>query len=413
MISVEEAIQKILDSINILDFEEKPLLDCVGQVLAEEIIATYDIPPVNNSGMDGYATRSEFIVGASKDNPILLKVIGEQPAGSFISVNVASNTCVKIMTGAAVPDGYDVVIPFEQTDHENRKRIKLNEGEIGVHAVLKEGANIRYRGEDIKNNEIVFRRGTLLRSAEIGILASMGISKPKVIRRPIIGIIATGSELVELNQKLPPGKIYNSNSYSIAAFIKQLGGIPQILGIAQDNKTHIAETVRRGLDYDMLITSGGVSVGDYDLVKEVLAAEGTISFWTVRIKPGKPLAFGMLRANNGKFIPHLGLPGNPASCLVTLEIFGKPAIYKMMGRIDVNCKIIKAVFEDTMGNLDGRRVYSRAHVYFKDGKYYAKLAGAQGSAILKSMALANGLAIIPENISKIGPGSIVDVLLLD
>jgi molybdopterin molybdotransferase len=413
MISVEEALQKILDNISVLDSEEKSLLDCLGQAVAEDIYAPYDIPPENNSGMDGYATCSEFITSATKDNPVILKVIGEQPAGSSIVISISKNTCVKIMTGAIIPEGYDVVVPFEQTDHEQRKNEKLNNDEIGIHSFLNKGSHIRYRGEDIKKNEAVFKRGSFLRSSEIGMLASLGIGKVKVTRKPVIGIIATGSELVELNRKLSPGKIYNSNSYSIAALVKQLGGIPQILGIAQDTKSHIAKAVKRGLNYDMLITSGGVSVGDYDVVKDVLAAEGTISFWTVRMKPGKPLAFGMLKGNKGRMIPHLGLPGNPASCLVTLEIFGKPAIYKMMGKSDFESETIRAVFEDTMENLDGRRVYSRARVYFKDGKYHAKLAGAQGSAMLKSMTKANGLAIIPENISKISPGSIVDVLMLD
>jgi molybdopterin molybdotransferase len=413
MISVEEALNKILDSVGSLNSEEKPILECVGQALAGAISAKYDIPPYDNSGMDGFATRAEFIKNAGKDKPVLLKVIGEQPAGSFITILVTPQSCVRIMTGAAIPEGYDVVVPFELTDRENRKKAGRDEKEIGIAQPLEKGSNIRYRAEDIKKNEVVFKAGKLLRSAEIGMLASMGVSNVNVIRRPVVGIISTGSELVDLNQELTPGKIYNSNSYSIAALVKQLGGIPQIFGIVQDNKSHITEAVKRGLGCDMLITSGGVSVGDYDVVKDVLAAEGTISFWSVRMKPGKPLAFGMLKGNNGKPIPHLGLPGNPASCMVTLQIFGKPAIYKMMGRTDYTSELIKAVFDDSVENIDGRRIYSRTRIYWKAGKYHAKLSGSQGSAILKTMSEANGLAIIPENLSKIGPGDIVDVLVLD
>jgi molybdopterin molybdotransferase len=413
MISVEEALQKILENVDILDYEEKSLLDCLNQATAQNIFADFDIPPYDNSGMDGYATRSEYLMGAIPDKPIILKVVGEQPAGSFINTKIEQNTCIKIMTGAAIPQNGDVVVPFELTDRERRKELKQTDKEISIYQYLERGVNIRYRGEDIKKQEEVFKRGKLLRAAEIGILASLGNSSVKVVRRPIVGIIATGSELVEINKKLTAGKIYNSNSYSIAALVSQFGGIPKILGIAQDTTNHITEAVRRGLNYDMLITSGGVSVGDYDVVKNVLEEEGEIAFWSVRMKPGKPLAFGVLKGNNKKKIPLLGLPGNPASCLVTLEIFGRPAIYKMMGRTDLKNITIKAVFEDTMENVDNRRIFARVNVYWKDDSYHAQLAGAQGSAMLKSMSNANGLAIIPENILKIAPGSIVDVVMLD
>jgi molybdopterin molybdotransferase len=413
VISVEEALAKIINSIQILDSEGKPLLDCLGQVLAEDVYSPFDVPPHDNSAMDGYAVQSESITGANYKNPKVLRVVGEVAAGRVSDLKVGPGTAIRIMTGAFIPSGADAVVPFEDTDEIDRKQAAISKTEIGVRVSLAEGCNIRRRGEDIAQGELVLTKGKLLRPADIGVLASLGKSMVSVIRRPLVGILATGNEVVEINQPLLPGKIYNSNSYSLAAQVLRYGGIPELLGIAPDDVQQLTAAVREGLECDILVTSGGVSLGDYDVVKQVLATEGNVSFWTVRMKPGKPLAFGMFKRSDGKQIPHLGLPGNPVSSMITFEVFARPAILKMMGRSNLVKSNITAVMEDSVGNKDGRRIFARVVVTRRDGKYFAHITGPQGSGILSSMTKANGLAIIPENTKEVKPGAPVEVMMLD
>lgn len=413
MIGVEEALGKILDSIEVLEREEKPLLDCLGQVLAEDVYAPFDVPPQDNSAMDGYAVQAKSIVGASYEHPKILRVVGEIAAGCITELKVEPGTAVRIMTGAFVPKGADVVVPFEDTDEVDRKQRSVSEAEIGIRVGLPEASNIRRGGEDIAKGELAVKQGTLLCPAEIGVLASLGKAIVSVIRRPVVGILATGNEVLEINQPLLPGKIYNSNSYSLAAQVLRYGGIPKLLGIAPDDVEQLSIAVRHGLDCDMLVTSGGVSLGDYDVVKQVLAAEGNVSFWTVRMKPGKPLAFGMFKRDDGKKIPHLGLPGNPVSSMITFEVFARPAILRMMGRSNLAGPNITAMMEDPVKNNDGRRIFARVVVSRRDGKYFARLTGPQGSGILTSMTKANGLAVIPESTKEVKPGGTVEVMMFD
>jgi molybdopterin molybdotransferase len=413
LISVEEALGKILDFVEVLEHERKPLLDCLGQVLSEDVYAPFDVPPQDNSAMDGYAVQAGSIVGASYEHPKALRVIGEIAAGCVNELKVEPGTAVRIMTGAFVPEGADVVVPFEYTDEVDRKQRSASGAEIGICVSLPEASNIRRRGENIARGELVMKQGTLLRPADIGVLASLGRAIISVIRRPVIGVLATGNEVMEVNQPLLPGKIYNSNSYSLAAQVLRYGGTPKLLGIAPDNVEQLAVAVRHGLDCDMLVTSGGVSLGDYDVVKQVLAAEGNISFWTVCMKPGKPLAFGTFKRDDGKKIPHLGLPGNPVSSMVSFEVFVRPAILKMMGKSNVAVPNITAIMEGPVKNDDGRRFFARVVVSRRDGKYFARLTGPQGSGILTSMAKANGLAVIPEGIEEVKSGSTVEVMMFD
>jgi molybdopterin molybdotransferase len=413
MLSVEEALDKILSFVTVLEAEEKPILDCLGQVLAEDIYASFDVPLSDNSAMDGYAVQSKSILGANRKQPKVLSVIGELPAGSVTDLVVEPAKAIRIMTGASIPKGADVVVPFEDTDEKARRGAPDLESEIGIYSELKPGSNIRRSGEDAAKGELVIKRGKLLFPADIGVLASLGKGKASVVRRPIVGILATGNELMDVNQPLLPGKLYNSNSYSLAAQVLRYGGIPKLLGIALDNVEQLTFALRQGLGCDLLITSGGVSVGDYDMVKEVLRVEGDISFWTVRIKPGKPLAFGTFKSSDNKKVSHLGLPGNPVSSMVTFEIFARPAIYKMMGRVDLARSTIKAVMENQVKNSDGRRIFARVVISKRGNKYFACLTGQQGSGVLTSMVKANGLAIIPETTSEVKPGAIVDVIMLD
>jgi molybdopterin molybdotransferase len=413
LISVEEALSKILDFIEILNKEEKPLLDCLGQVLAEDVYAPFDVPPQDNSAMDGYAVQAQSIVGASYEHPRVLRVVGEIAAGYVTELKVEAGTAVRIMTGAFVPEGADVVVPFEYTDEVERKQRSASRDEIGIRVGLPEASNTRRRGENIAKGELVVKQGTLLRPSEIGVLASLGKSMVSVISRPVVGVLATGDEVIDINQPLLPGKIYNSNSYSLASQVLKYGGIPKLLGVAPDDVKQLAIAVRHGLGCDMLVTSGGVSLGDYDVVKQVLAAEGDISFWTVCMKPGKPLAFGTFKRDDGKKIPHLGLPGNPVSSMVSFEVFVRPAILKMMGRSNLAMPSIKAIMEGPVKNDDGRRFFARVVVRRKNGKYFASLTGPQGSGILTSMAKANGLAVIPEGTEEVKSGTMVEVMMFD
>ncbi len=418
MISVEEALEKILALVHTLEPEEKPILETLGQVLAEDIYSDISVPPLDNSAMDGFAVIFEDIAGASPSNPRLLEVIGEVAAGSVFNGRIRPGTAVRIMTGAPVPDGADTVVPFEETDEVKRKSEKVKNAlkTIGIFKEIARGENIRRAGEDIQKGSLVLHKGTLLRPAEIGVLASVGKSKISVIRRPVVGILATGSELVEPGNSLSPGKIYNSNSYSLASLVLRYGGIPKVLGIARDSISALEEKIKQAMKTDILLTSAGVSVGDYDLVKDVLSKKGEISFWTVRMKPGKPLAFGLLQVSkNGetRSVPHLGLPGNPVSTMITFELFARAALLKMMGKEPKQKPVIEAVLRGYIENTDRRRHFARAAVKKVGKEFIARITGDQGSGILTSMAQANGLVIIPENVSEARDGEKVRVMMLD
>ena len=275
------------------------------------------------------------------------------------------------------------------------------------------GFSVRPAGQDIRAGQQVLLKGTVLRPAEIGVLASLGYVEVKVIRRSVVAILATGNELSSPDGGLRPGKIYDSNSYGVATAVSSAGGNPMMLGIARDDSDSIKTKLNQGLEADMLVTSAGVSKGDYDVVKDVLTQYGEIEFWSVRMRPAKPLAFGLLNRSQGKAVPLLGLPGNPVSALVAFEQFGRPAINKMLGRGNAPRPTIKAVLEEPIHNSDGRRVYARAIVTKRDGAYYARLTGDQSSNLLTSMARANGLAICPEDLPKKETGDTVQVQMLD
>ncbi len=412
MVSVEEALQKILSRIEVLEPERKPILDSLGQVLAEDVYSTIDIPPLDNSAMDGYAVKAEDTHGVSEASPKILSVTGKVAAGSMPKGEVKRGSVIRIMTGAPLPQGADAVVPFEDTDEVARKASHRDLSQIGILREVREGMNVRRKGEDIAKGSLVLKKGTVLRPSEIGVLASLGRPTVAVIRRPIVSILATGDELTDIDQPLPAGKIYNSNTYTIAAEVRQYGGIAKILGIGRDSVRSLEQKIDEGLDSDMLITSGGVSKGDYDVVKDVLAKCGEIALQTVCMKPGKPSAFGMIGKGSRK-IPHLGLPGNPVSSMVTFEQFARPAILKMMGKSNLAKPSIRAIMEDDIVNTDMRRLFARVTVAKRNGKYYARVTGPQGSGILTSMVKANGLAVIPENTKRVKKGDIVEVQMLD
>jgi molybdopterin molybdotransferase len=414
LISVEQALEKILEHIEVLGTEEVPILGCLGQVLAEDVVSEINIPPLDNSAMDGYAVRAADTKRASPKSPRILRVIDTVVAGSISKTKVEPGTAIKIMTGAPTPAGADAVVKFEDTDRSGREK---DSSEIGILAEVTPGQDIRRSGEDVAKGSLVLKEGTLIRPAEVGILASLGRSTVKVIRRPIVAILATGDEVVDITQPLPEGKIYNSNSYSLAALVTRYGGIPQILGIAADVEDSLLNRLHLGLEADMLVTSGGVSLGDYDIVRDVLAKEGEIVFWRVKQKPGKPLAFGMINAlaegGGVRKIPLFGLAGNPVSAMLNFELFARPAMLKMMGRKNLDKPVIEAIMEEPIKNTDGRRIFARAVVRKHDGNYFARLTGPQGSGILTSMTLANGLVVVSEDRPGVKKGDSVPVIMLD
>lgn len=413
MLSVEDAYDRIMAYFSPLEPEEKPILQALGQVLVEDVTAPFHLPPLDNSAMDGYAVQYQDIATVNPTSPSILEIIGQVAAGQTPTKEVRAGTAIRIMTGAPVPAGADTVVPFEETDELDRKDKGLSSDQIGVRAAVPHGSHVRPAGEDVRKGEIVLRKGVVLRPSEIGVLASLGMEKVKVVRRPVVAILATGDELLGPGEQVKPAKIYDSNSYSMAASVLKYGGIPNMIGIARDNLEDMHQKLSLGADSDLLITSAGVSKGDYDIVKDVLMERGEISFWSVRMRPAKPLAFGVVHGNDGKRTPHLGLPGNPVSTMVAFEEFARPAILKMLGKTQLAKPMIQAVLEGPIYNHDDRRVFARVEVTRRDGIYYASPTGPQGSNILTSMSRANGLAICPEDAPVMVAGQIVRVKMLD
>lgn len=410
ILSVEDALEKILSVFNTLEAERVPVLDALGRILAEDIYALGDIPPHANTAMDGYAVIAEDTTGAGAGSPVSLQVIENLSAGYIAEKRVKPGTAIRIMTGAPMPEGADAVIPFEET---------LQTGDVvELYSDVTVGKNVRYAGEDVKAGDHVLSSGKRIRPQEIGMLAALGYAEIKVIRRPKVAILATGDELVPIDVPLAPGKIRNANEYSNAAQVMKYGGLPIMLGIARDNVADLTQKIQTGLaeGADLLLTSGGVSVGDFDVVKQVLVAEGEMTFWRVRMKPGKPLAFGIISTEidgQKRSVPVLGMPGNPVSAMVSFELFVRAAILKMSGFPEVTKPTIDVILDDPLASKDQRRHYVRVNITQRDGEYHATLTGEQGSGILNSMVLANGLAIIPEDWSNASAGACVKAMWLD
>ena len=412
MVGVDEALARVLASVAPLAPTETSILDADGLVLAEDVIADVDIPPFRNSAMDGYAVRYSETAGASIERPINLTLVGSLAAGSSDQLVVEPQTAVRVMTGAVMPEGADAVVRFEETDETGYGPTR-NEREprtmIGIHRPAKVMDNVRPAGEDVRCGSMVLPAGTLIRPPEIGLLAALNRSTVRVHRRPKVAILSTGDEIVDLGPPLRLGQIRNSNSYTLAAMAKRYGAEPVIFGIARDTISELQHKLSEAQAADLIVTSGGVSLGDYDMVKDVLRAEGTIDIWQVRMKPGKPLAFGQVGGT-----PLLGLPGNPVAAAVSFEQFARPAIKRMLGRIDLHAPTIEATLTERIDNRGHRRHYVRAIVRrAADGTFQVSVAGDQGAGVLTSLARANGLLVLPEQLEAAEPGMHFPVQMID
>lgn len=410
-ITVERARERVLARFEPLEGESVALLEAFGRVLAEDVVAGQDIPPFSNSAMDGYAVRGEEVLEASRGRPVRLQLRGEIAAGTVPTTEVEPGTAIRIMTGAPMPPGADTVVPFELTD-EGDPEMEMEAGAVRVLVPVEPGRNVRPAGEDVHRGERVLERGTRLRPQEVGLLASLGRTQVPVTRRPRVAILATGDELVEVDQPLTPGKIRNSNAYSNYGQVLKYGGVPLKLPNARDRFEEISARIDEGLAWgtDLFLTTGGVSVGEYDLVKKVLASRGTISFWQVRMQPGRPMAFGEIEG-----VPLLGLPGNPVSAMVSFELFARPALLKMQGQRALRKQRVEVPLLEPAKTYPDRIRFLRAIVERDEGgQFRARLTGPQGSGILSSMVRANGLAIIPpQPRSPLPAGTVVEVMMLD
>ncbi|HEX5167109.1 MAG TPA: gephyrin-like molybdotransferase Glp [Thermomicrobiales bacterium] len=403
MLSVDDALARILDRFSPLPAVETAILDALGMVLSADVVSTVDVPPFRNSAMDGYAIRAEDTASA----PVALSVVGEVAAGNVADRPVGRGEAIRIMTGAPVPDGADSVVRFEETD-ESARSGRSETPAIGISRQIAVGENVRLAGEDLRSGQIALQAGLRVGPAEIGVLASLNLAAVAVHRRPRVAILSTGDELVEPGSDLRPGQIRDSNGVMLAAYVRQAGGEPILAGIAGDSTEDLRSKLRAFSAPDLFITSGGVSVGDYDVVKDVLRAEGEIDIWQVRMKPGKPLAFGTIAD-----VPLLGLPGNPVAALVSFLQFGRPAIRKMLGHRNLCLPEVDATLAAELRNRGRRRHFVRGVVATTPSGFEAHPVAATGSAILSAASRANCFIVVPEMCDVVEAGETVRVQLID
>jgi molybdopterin molybdotransferase len=419
MTNVDQAMETILGQVSCLEAEDRPLLDSLGQVAAEDIRAGVNIPGWESATRDGFALQAEDTLHAGRQTPRMLKVIGTTAAGSTSQFRVSKGTAVRIMTGAPLPPGADCVVQFEDTDEDIRRLDNpvKKRSEIGIYIEAQAGLNISPAGEMAAAGTLIVKKGAILGPGDLGVLASTGRTDIRVIRRPVAAIIPTGKELVNPGEPLSAAGIYSSHSLAIAAQVKRCGGIPRLLAIAGDNKRSLFARVRQGLKADLLITCGGSSAGDFDLVNVAMAEMGEVVFQGVNMAPGRTFSFGRLRKaglrNEGSHIPHFALAGNPSAGMVNFEVLARPAILKMQGRARTSPEMIEAVIEESFKNKKQARCYLWSEIRKEGDIFFARVNRTPGGGILPSIASANGLAVIPEDKAGTNSGDKVQAILLD
>lgn len=400
-ISVASALQQIARQITpINDFEELPLRECLGRYCFEQVKSPIDVPAHANSAMDGFAIAFDSL---DIDGITSLREIGTAYAGVNFEDICGTGECVRIMTGAVIPEGADTVIMQEQAESDGQ-------GLVRIDANHRQGENVRYAGEDVAEHQVIVEPGTRINPANLGVLASLGISELKVHRKPTVAFFSTGDELVSLGEPLQKGKIYDSNRYTLFGLLSRLPVEILDLGVIKDDPVSLRQALLEAAEKaDMTITTGGVSVGDADYIKDILAEIGDIAFWKIAIKPGRPLTFGKI--NNSLF---MGLPGNPVAVMVTFEQFVLPAIQQLSGAEASPPTRLQAISQDRLRKLPGRQEIQRGIATRDDNnQWQVRRTGKQGSGILSSMSKANCFILLDEDNSGVEPGDVVDIQLFD
>ncbi|MFH2039941.1 MAG: gephyrin-like molybdotransferase Glp [Chloroflexota bacterium] len=404
MLSVHEAQQRILSFFSKTELISIPLIQSEGRVLAQDCVANIDLPPFDNSAMDGFAVITQDTIGATIGNPVYLKVVADIPAGSNSDVVLSSGMAARIMTGASIPSGADAVVMVEATDYDFRTPgIPLPEI-VAIFQPADFGAHIRYKGDDIRTGQIIIQSGSNLRPQDLGILAMVGMDQVQVHRAPVMALISSGDELITADAPLTDGKIRDANTYTLTSSANKTGTQVFQLGIVPDNKHAIQLALDRAVEekVDMIVSSAGVSVGAFDFIREVVEERGRLDFWRVNVRPGKPLAFG----SYGN-IPFFGLPGNPVSAFIGFELFVRPVLQKMSG-YESYLRPRQVVYLEEGITSDGRESYLRAILNHRDGRWIAKLTGHQGSGNLLSLVRANALLIVPSGVKSLAAGTNVE-----
>lgn len=406
LLNPDDALHAILAHIARLPAESVALDDALARALAEPLIADGDLPPFDNSSLDGFAVRASDTIDAPLSLPLLLDI----PAGAPPDHTLPAGAAARIMTGAPMPRGADAVVPVEATDQQFRPGDDAAlPARVHIRTAVRPGNGVRLRGEDVHDGDTLLQAGTRLRPQDIGMLAAFGHARVQVIRRPRAVILSTGDELVEPGEPLAPGKIRDANGVALAALVRLYGGepirLPIIRDTIEDARARFSEAL--ALQPDLIISSAGVSVGAFDVVRAVLEELGTMHFWRINLRPGKPLAFGRLGAAD---VPFFGLPGNPVSALVTFDVFVRPALLRMTGLPDA-VPTVTAITDESFTS-DGRRSYLRIHLWRKDGAWRARLTGTQSSGALSSMLEADGLLIVPEGMRDVPAGTLLPVRIL-
>ena len=400
LLSVEQARERILSQIQPITTERIDLVNCTNRILAMDIVAADDLPPFDNSSMDGFALRAVDSSNAAPASPLTLNVVADIPAGHTPTVSLAPGQAARIMTGAQMPAGADSVIPIEDTDFNDRSAGTPPPQTVTITRAVNDGENVRPRGMDVRVGDIILKAGAQLNAQSIGILAMLGIAEVDVYKRPRVALLSSGDELLEINAPLETGKIRDSNSSMLAALVQSTNAEVLRLGIAKDTRESVTTLLEEAVNnnVDIIITSAGVSVGAFDYVKEVVEANGSLNFWRVNMRPGKPLAFGEY-----KNIPFVGLPGNPVSAFVGFEVFVRDTLERLSGSSDRSRPTVRVRCEEEILS-DGRESYLRAIVQEKEGQLVAILTGHQGSGNLLSLVQANALLIIPAGVKCVPAG---------
>ena len=400
---VEAHLDDIMAAVAPLGGLDLNLADAHGCVLVEDVASTFPLPPFDNSAMDGYAVRVEDVMRATENVPIVLPVVGDVAAGSTSPYTVQPGLCVRIMTGAPIPPGATAVVPLEHTDG--------GIAQVAIRRAPTAGQNIRREGEDATVGTTVATSGTHLGATQLGLLAAVGRDRVMVRPRPRVVVLSTGSELVDPGQPLTRGQIPDSNSALLTAAAIEAGAIAYRVGIVPDDPGLLADTLEDQLiRADMIVTSGGVSVGAHDVVKDVLSRVGTVRFDRVAMQPGMPQGFGTIGADN---VPFFGLPGNPVSAYVSFEVFVRPALRRMLGVEPLSRPVVRARSVDALRSPAGKRSYLRARLTVEDGAYVVRQVGGAGSHLIASLAASNALIVVPEQVTEVDAGAAVGVLMLE